>query len=55
MFYKNCFTKMAMQSSAEGGMIPAFSCPSGDICPDTAASSGILSGYEFIVVQSHSP
>jgi ribosome-associated protein len=38
---------MAMQSQAEGGMIPAFKSPAGDICPDTGVSSGILSGYEF--------
>lgn len=55
LFYKNCFTKMAMQSLAGGGMIPAFKRPSGDNCPDTAVSSGILSGYVFNVAQSHSP
>ncbi len=36
-------------------MIPAFKSPAGDICPDTGASSGILSGHEFIVIQSRSP
>lgn len=36
-------------------MIPAFKSPAGDICPDRGVSSGILSGYEFIVAQSHSP
>ncbi len=36
-------------------MIPAFKGPAGDICPDKGVSSGILSGYEFIVAQSHSP
>jgi len=36
-------------------MIPAFKIPAGDICPDKGASSGILSGYEFKVLQSHSP
>lgn len=36
-------------------MIPAFKSPAGDICPDTDVSSGILSGHEFIVIQSHSP
>ena len=36
-------------------MIPAFKSPAGDICPDTGFSSGILSGHEFIVIQSHSP
>jgi len=46
---------MAMQSQAEGGMIPAFKSPTGDICPDAGVSSGILSGYEFKVLQSHSP
>jgi len=46
---------MAMQSQAEGGMIPAFKSPAGDFCPDTGMSSGILSGYEFNVLQSHSP
>jgi hypothetical protein len=55
LLYRNCFTKMAMQSQAEGGMIPAFKSPAGDICPDTGVSSGILSGHEFIVAQSHSP
>ena len=36
-------------------MIPAFKSPTGDFCPDTGMSSGILSGYEFNVLQSHSP
>ena len=36
-------------------MIPAFKSPDGDICPDRGVSSGILSGYEFNVLQSHSP
>ena len=36
-------------------MIPAFKSPAGDICPDAGVSSGILSGYEFKVLQSHSP
>jgi len=36
-------------------MIPAFKSPAGDICPDRGVSSGILSGYEFNVLQSHSP
>ena len=36
-------------------MIPAFKSPAGDICPDAGVSSGILSGYEFNVLQSHSP
>ena len=36
-------------------MIPAFKSPTGDFCPDTGASSGILSGHEFIVIQSRSP
>lgn len=36
-------------------MIPAFKSPDGDICPDAGVSSGILSGYEFKVLQSHSP
>ena len=36
-------------------MIPAFKSPAGDICPDRGVSSGILSGHEFIVIQSHSP
>lgn len=36
-------------------MIPAFKSLAGDICPDTGASSGILSGHEFIVIQSRSP
>ena len=36
-------------------MIPAFKIPAGDICPDKGDSSGILSGYEFNVLQSHSP
>ena len=36
-------------------MIPAFKSPAGDICPDAGVSSGILSGYEFKVFQSHSP
>lgn len=36
-------------------MIPAFKSPAGDICPDRGMSSGILSGYEFNVLQSHSP
>ncbi len=36
-------------------MIPAFKSPAGDICPDRGMSSGILSGYEFKVLQSHSP
>ena len=36
-------------------MIPAFKSPAGDICPDAGVRSGILSGYEFKVLQSHSP
>ena len=36
-------------------MIPAFKSPAGDICPDAGVSSGILSGYEFKVLQSDSP
>ena len=36
-------------------MIPAFKSPTGDFCPDTGMSSGILSGYELNVLQSHSP
>ena len=36
-------------------MIPAFKSPAGDICPDAGVSSGILSGHEFKVLQSHSP
>ncbi|BBW44925.1 hypothetical protein STN0717ENT73_12390 [Enterobacter cloacae] len=36
-------------------MIPAFKSPAGDICPDAGVSSGILSGFEFKVLQSHSP
>ena len=36
-------------------MIPAFKSPTGDFSPDTGMSSGILSGYEFNVLQSHSP
>ncbi len=36
-------------------MIPAFKSRAGDICPVTCLSSGILSGYEFNVIQSHSP
>ena len=36
-------------------MIPAFKSPAGDICPDRGMSSGILSGFEFKVLQSHSP
>ena len=36
-------------------MIPAFKSPAGDICPDAGVSSGILSGYEFKVLQSPSP
>ena len=36
-------------------MRPAFKSPAGDICPDAGVSSGILSGYEFKVLQSHSP
>ncbi len=36
-------------------MIPAFKSPARDICPDAGVSSGILSGYEFKVLQSHSP
>lgn len=36
-------------------MIPAFKNPAGDICPDAGVSSGILSGFEFKVLQSHSP
>jgi len=36
-------------------MIPAFKSPAGDICPDAGVSSGILSGYEFKVLQFHSP
>lgn len=36
-------------------MIPAFKSPAEDICPDAGVSSGILSGYEFKVLQSHSP
>ena len=36
-------------------MIPAFKSPTGDFRPDTGMSSGILSGYEFNVLQSHSP
>ena len=36
-------------------MIPAFKSPAGDICPEAGVSSGILSGYEFKVLQSHSP
>ena len=36
-------------------MIPAFKSRAGDICPDAGVSSGILSGYEFKVLQSHSP
>lgn len=36
-------------------MIPAFKSPGGDICPAAGVSSGILSGHEFKVLQSHSP
>ena len=36
-------------------MIPAFKSPTGYLSPDTGMSSGILSGYEFNVLQSHSP
>lgn len=36
-------------------MIPAFKSRAGDICPVTGLSSGILSGYELNVIQSHSP
>lgn len=39
---RNCFTKMAMHSVAWGGMIAHLKSAFGDICPDIASGSGIL-------------
>ncbi|HAS1931538.1 TPA: hypothetical protein I4D67_15015 [Enterobacter hormaechei] len=50
MFYKN-----GDAISGGGWDDTRLQKPGGDICPATGVSSGILTGHEFIVVQSHSP